>query len=407
MNNNLLIKNAKIYEKGISKYKICNISINDGIISICSKNNPKVDKFIIDARHRLVCKPFCDYHIHLPGSWIYDLYGINLCNCCSVEEYFYKINNYSKTDTKIIRGYGWDSAKIHSFFKASKLTPIELLDTISSSKPTVLFSMDFHSCWCNSKAVNYMLDNNIVSKHDIHRFDGIINYNVSNNIFNSDFFAFEDYDIEEAILNFQNTLMNKGISEIYSYMFIGASKSQVMKILNKLDNSKMLHININCCLDAWPNQQNNLQCQYTLYKQFNNEHIKVNVIKLYIDGTIENGTAFLINGYYNIHYPLISSLWQTDNLNNIIIAAIKLGLYVHIHTIGDAAINFVLDSIEQININIYGKIILAHAQLCKEYDIARIKKYGIYVDKCSLWKRRRNRNAYWDEYTNWKNCQNA
>jgi hypothetical protein len=257
-------------------------------------------------------------------------------------------------------------------FSTRKDTPIQFLDSISSDKPIVIFSNDFHSCWCNTKALESIgvqyegyRDERIIKS-------GILHAGIAQKVFNMDLFSFTDAEIRTAIKSFQNQLIGYGVCEVVSFMFIGASKKKLLDVLFDMDKEGLLSVRFNLCLDAFPQMgSEKLLSDYKLYKNYETDNIKFNTVKVYADGVVDNHTAALFENYSDTDTNC-SLLWKKEDLISICKKSNELGLSVHAHAIGDAAVSFVLDCFEECKKYKVSNSI-THIQLCKQEDIQRMK----------------------------------
>ena len=63
----------------------------------------------------------------------------------------------------------------------------------------------------------------------------------------------------------------------------------------------------------------------------------MNIVKIFIDGVIEGGTAALLEPYLGTNnYGIL--IWNPDTLNRAVSEYEKAGFQVHVHAIGDRGI---------------------------------------------------------------------
>src|SRR5271157_641692 len=97
----------------------------------------------------MVLPGFIEAHVHPSGAALL-LAGVSLFNATTSDGYLKLIKDYSlqNPNVSVIRGFGWN----HPAFGPNGPTK-ELLDSIVPNKPVVLFSLDCHALWVNSKAL--------------------------------------------------------------------------------------------------------------------------------------------------------------------------------------------------------------------------------------------------------------
>jgi predicted amidohydrolase YtcJ len=131
-----------------------------------------------------------------------------------------------------------------------------------------------------------------------------------------------------------------------------------------------------------------------LRDRFNGERLRVNTVKLYVDGVLEGQTAALLEPYIGRGGDRGELLFEPDALNELVAALDAEGFQVHVHAIGDWAIRVTLDAFEHA-VNVNGvrdsRHHIAHAQLIRPDDIPRFRRLGVYANFQPLW-------AYADSY---------
>ena len=140
------------------------------------------------------------------------------------------------------------------------------------------------------------------------------------------------------------------------------------------------------------------------------DRIRINTIKLFIDGVFESGTALISTciKYYLLNLADIKCecdsqinssnltspnntnfVYTPENLQKIVDFCYKESIQIHCHSIGDLATSSILDSLEKSKNNQtnYNSEInyIAHLQLTKHRDIERFKKLNIGASFSPLW----------------------
>lgn len=383
-----VFRNAYLYDGNLIANKYKNIVVSNGTIEYIGNDevNIKNNANYIDGGYLL--KSFCDYHFHLPGSKLFDLFGVNLSECDSVDEYkdviLNKCNNMS-----IIRGFGWDVEILRNYFIHSSLTPLEFLDCIVSDIPAIIFSLDFHSCWCNSKAIEMLRRDGISSifkdKEIPNGEECIFHEEIANRIFMLPQFQFTDFEIEEATKVLQKELLAVGITEIFSLMFIGVPYIKMLNVLHKIDVMGQLKIKIFFSYTVYPSTsfedlENGIKESY----KFESEHLRFASIKLYIDGVIDNHSAFLNEPYADMDY-CGESLWDKRSLELVLKYSSDFGLPAHIHAIGDAAVDFAVKRLIKVSLPRIGRHIITHLQLCDKSTMKLMARNDIVACMQPFW----------------------
>ena len=113
-------------------------------------------------------------------------------------------------------------------------------------------------------------------------------------------------------------------------------------------------------------------------------------VKFFADGVIENETGALLAPYCSgLHdHDHGMQVWEGDSLARAAQAVDELGLQLHIHAIGDAAVRQALDAIEyavETNGPRDRRPVIAHVQLVDDADLERFAKLGVIPCMQPLW----------------------
>lgn len=116
--------------------------------------------------------------------------------------------------------------------------------------------------------------------------------------------------------------------------------------------------------------------------------LSANTVKFFADGVVENETGALLQPYCSGLHSHGMQLWQGDSLARAAQRVDDLGLQIHIHAIGDAAVRQALDAIEHV-VRTNGprdrRPVIAHAQLVDDADLGRFAELGVIPNMQPLW----------------------
>lgn len=111
-------------------------------------------------------------------------------------------------------------------------------------------------------------------------------------------------------------------------------------------------------------------------------------IKFFADGVVENETGALLEPYCSGLHDHGMLVWTPENLASAVAAIDAAGFQTHIHAIGDAAVRVALDAIEHAD-SLNGprdrRAVIAHVQLADAIDLARFAKLGVIATMQPLW----------------------
>lgn len=115
--------------------------------------------------------------------------------------------------------------------------------------------------------------------------------------------------------------------------------------------------------------------------QFRGTFLNVDSVKIFIDGVIETKTSYMLEPYLDgSNFP---SFYDADELGELYQRLDQMGLQIHTHAIGDAAIRIALDAYEYAllengpNDNRHQ---IVHLQLIDQQDIPRFAELNVAAD---------------------------
>lgn len=386
MNRSFVLHQATLYRENLSPYRVPYLGVENGVVSFLGEVNLRPDLPLRECGGAVI-KPFCDYHYHLPGSRLYDLFGVNLTDL-SPDCYESALKS-AVEDFEIVRGFGWDVSSLSRFFSEDPRTPLSFLDGISPHRPVFLFSMDFHSCWCNSAALTLLEQEGISCEFaDSEIRSGgecILHEGIAEQIFHCDRIRFSSEQIKQAVLLEQDYLLSLGITELFSLIFIGASFFQTLDVLRHLEEEGVLKIKI--CFSYTTSPRESLESlRENLQKCFAYEsaHLRLASVKVYMDGVIDNHSAYLSEPYSD--RPLRGeAIWKAEDLALRVQCAASFGLPMHAHAIGDGAVKLATEVFGEYPPTERGRHIIAHLQLCSEDSMVRMAERDIVACLQPFW----------------------
>jgi predicted amidohydrolase YtcJ len=116
--------------------------------------------------------------------------------------------------------------------------------------------------------------------------------------------------------------------------------------------------------------------------------LTAHTVKFFADGVVENETGSLLAPYCTALHNHGQRNWEGDSLAEAACRVDDLGLQIHIHAIGDAAVRQALDAIEHVvthNGPRDRRPVIAHAQLVDDADIGRFAELGVIPNMQPLW----------------------
>lgn len=345
------------------------------------------DTHIVDLEGKMMLPSFFEAHAHC-NSTAEILFSVQLKGCENEADMLLRIKAFSEKnhDLRQITGSGWS---LSDFGRQGPTK--ESLDEIRSDIPIVMYSEDYHMAWANSKA----LANANITKDTPDPVGGSIQRD-------------ENGDATGLLRDNAKIMVVDTLSDFTEEQYIEAYE-EYQKVSNSYGFTGVMDAVIppgTCCIPAY--------CRYytqgkpTMYtraaqvfdirhneKRFElikdeNEKYRVgtlfgaNIVKFFIDGVVQGKTAILIEPYSDStpEEPFYGQKnWEQDKLNEAVCSADKKGFQIHAHTIGDGAVQMMLNAFEYTekqNGSLKEKRhSVTHLELMAEKDKKRMADMGI------------------------------
>jgi len=346
---------------------------------------------VIDLDGKMVLPGFVDSHCHITSgvSEIYEpiLHGIN-----DIEGYQRAIRDFAiaNPDLQGIQAGGWVNAVFDSHGPTK-----ELLDAVISNIPVVLFSEDYHNAWVNSRA----LETAGITANTPNPVGGIIERDLKGNpsgtlresaveLVKK---AVPPYSVEQVLQGleyFQNKAHSLGITTVYNPL-VSWKDSTDLQALRRWEESGEMRLRVPSALEVEPNDPLDIvEKLLEVRNQEKGELFKIIAAKIFMDGVLEGGTAYLEEPY--LHTPESRGIlnWIPAKYSQMCIELDKAGFQIHVHSIGDAATRITLGGIAEArkhNGRRDSRHAITHIQLVDPADIERFAELGVIAIPQPYW----------------------
>ena len=387
MKPNLVFKNGSIYtvNKGylwaqaiaISGERIVFVGADKDVEALVGSETE-----VIDLEGKMILPSFIDAHAHPSHAMDY-VGNINLYSQESLEEYKQTIKDFvgSHADAKVFRGSGWNDALFPNIGPSK-----EILDAIVPDRPISLVSYDGHSLWVNSVT----LDKANITAETPNPDGGVIGRDPETGEPNGTLretasklidYVFPDYSIEErvnALLAYQEMANKAGVTMCHDAML----DEQSIAGFKAIEADGSLQMRFRGSITIEPDQPAEEQIEMLLNERSRNSHPKfqTNTAKIFVDGVVEGGTAYLLEPYQHLPDFYGELIWDPHQLKEICAALDKERIQIQFHVIGDAAARIALDALDyaqQMNGKRAARHLLTHLQLVAPEDILRFEQLGL------------------------------
>lgn len=405
----LVLKNGIVYTMEEDQSTAEAIAAKDGEIIFVGSNDDVEqyvddDTEVIDLKGKMVSPGFMDGHTHPPGLWTTKLFEVDLSDLKSHEEYIEAVADFRKknSDAKIITGMGWKNEPYEQADGTNPGPKKEDLDEVVSDIPVILSSIDGHSVWVNSKALEMAgitkdtKDSEIPKGGMIERNPdgsprGVLREGATDLL--ADVQALSNLtkkQYKEAFLEYQEEANSFGITGIMNM----SGSAENMSILHELEKEGKLTMRVANAIkfDPGTNPDEAVKTVLDAHKKYNSDSLRVKTVKLFADGVTEGKTALFIKPYTENagmgHDHRGEANWEVEALKKMASALDKEGIQLHFHAIGDGAVNMSLNAIEhaaQANGERDSRHTITHISAIQDSDITRMAEMDVVASLQPYW----------------------
>ncbi len=290
----------------------------------------------IHVYNNIILPGFVDAHMHLEELGLV-LSSIDLSNTRSLDDVKYCLKKKQTMIGEWVIARGFD----HNLYPGRELPTREFLDDIVPDKPLLLIHRSGHMGVVNTPGLKTLL--NILEDEYIIRYVDL----AKGIIYEDALYALTNYirdniDVLEKMSIYgiaHKHLVSNGVTSIG----IAGLSYKSFEALKYLINHGLLKTRIYVYIYG--------DKYYTEYLTFNalkllrnGSKLRLNGIKLFIDGALGTNTAYLTKPYNDKMDTSGKLLLSQDKLYEIVSTMSRYGLQVAIHAIGDAALDLVLET---------------------------------------------------------------
>ncbi|CAN2233280.1 COG1574 Predicted metal-dependent hydrolase with the TIM-barrel fold [actinobacterium SCGC AAA044-D11] len=387
----IIFKGGSAWSAGLGVFE--GLAIEDGRVIATGPEALKMAGEVIDLDGGFVLPGFIDGHAHpiFAGREARGPKVNNLQSVAAIKEEVAKYAKANPSESWIIGG-AYEAAIVSGGdFDA------HWLDEVVSDRPVVLHAVDHHTIWVNSKALEIAgisadtknPDGGTIARREDGSpkgtlrepiaFDLILKHAPADSV-ESDLQAIK-YACKELISAGVTTATECWVEPPMAEAYIAAAKSGALTI--------DMHLAFLVTPQNWQEQIAYIQeMRAQISKLPEPKRLKANTIKFLTDGALSSGTAAMLDPYLDNPESTGLKIWDDENLVAAISAYDLLKFQVHIHAIGDGAINQSLNAVENMvekNPNWDRRPVIVHAQLIAPSDLARFKELGIIANFQPLW----------------------
>ncbi|MGO2860137.1 MAG: amidohydrolase [Brevibacterium sp.] len=346
----------------------------------------------VDLSGGFLMPSFADGHAH-PIFGGLEAEGPQVRSCASVEEIVAEVRRFAEDNPEVewITGASYDGSLVEG-----GLFDARWLDEAVPDRPVVLRAWDYHTVWCNSRALELAGITAETPEPELgeipRRADG----------------------------SPLGTLREWGAVDLVDAVRPPQDESGRLRSLERA-SAYYLQRGVTWVQDAWvepadvdtyvtASQQGRLSTRFNLALYADPRHfarqlpamiaarervqaladpmLTAHTVKFFADGVVENETGALLEPYCSSLHNHGLRVWEGETLAEAVRAVDAAGFQVHIHAIGDAAVRQALDAIESAivaNGPRDRRPVIAHAQLVDAADLSRFAELGVIANMQPLW----------------------
>ena len=408
---NMVLTNAKIYTLDKNQpWAETIVIVGDTIAYVGPDDRNKWgtyagDGAVYDLRGKMVIPGIIDSHIH-PSMVSQSSWHIRLPWTEDPEELLAFVKDYAEKHPKEEMPFLYFEYYPTSMFDA-KGPSKEMLDRAVSDRPCLCQDFGEHLHWVNSK----MLEMMGVSKNTPDPSPGLQMFVRDENgeptgwVKEMAYMHFAETMFQnigwtpplemrpERMEDFFQFLSSHGITAIADGITDGEAQ---MRSMYELDIQNKLNVYYDGAIrfESFAELPEKIVLLRQLAKKYTTKHIKINTMKLFLDGTNESGNSALLRPHINdptgTNYG--EMLMDKDELKECLLLCNREGLDIHIHMVGDRAFRTGCDAVEVARSEAAAageewsaQVIFAHCELVDPEDMKRPAGLGVTVNWSCHW----------------------
>jgi len=273
------------------------------------------------------------------------------------------------------------------------------LDEIFPDRPVWLTSSSWHSYWLNSRALEALgVDEDsedprfpiaIYKRDDDGRLTGWLKEGAGWQFFGQVFEINEDIH-NASVREFLQYLSMRGVTTLYDGGNLDYSDA-VYQLLYDLEEAGELPIRYEgTYMVSVPARRAHAVAEMRRFREaYGGERLQFNTIKLFMDGIHENRSSAMFEPFTDdLDYESNTTL-TVEELHDWLIELHEAQFDLHIHAIGDFAVNVVLEGVEMAQATVgddfYPRVTMAHLQNIHPGDRERFAELGVSANFTAWW----------------------
>ncbi|WP_427963468.1 amidohydrolase [Altererythrobacter sp.] len=348
---------------------------------------------VVDLEGKMVVPGFVEGHFHMIAGGIV-AQGVDL-QTDDKDEVFEKLRQYVKDnpDLEVIEGYG---VRLSTF--SDGLPTKAMFDEVESERPIYLWTVDGHSAFVNSKALEIAgVDKDTPETVPGYSFfdkdaDGnptgfIIEVPAQLQVLTK-LRTFNADTVLEGVKDWLPKFSAAGITTVFDYGVQGVTNEEAFEWVLNREKEGGLPIRLQGSYYWNDPKIDPIAPLLKLKEKYKSELVEVDTLKINLDGGDEKWSALLTEPYADKPDAKPDPIIPYDILNKVVAEAAAKGLNVTCHCFGDLAVRKLIDATEaarKANPATESHFAVSHAVLVSPQDIPRLAKVGVTYDTTGFW----------------------
>lgn len=357
---------------------------------------------VTDMKGKTILPGFIDSHIH-PGACSGSAWHVRLPWTEDADELLEFVREYVREHPVEEKPFIYFEYYPTSMFDENGPRK-ELLDEAVSDRPVLCQDFGEHLCWVNSKMLELLgVDENTPDPSPLEVFVRDEDGRPTGWIKEMAWLHFADrmYDAigwkppmeldENALQPFFRFLEESGITAIFDGMI--ENDRQIESIYN-MDMSGKLNAYYDGSVRFWTYEDlpEKIEKLRSYQKKYSTSHIKINTLKLFLDGTNESGSSASLHEHINDPGNFGEIMMEEEELTKCFLLANSEALDMHIHVVGDRGFRVCCNAVEaarkaadEEGVSWVCKPVLAHCEIVDPADMERPAELGISINWSCHW----------------------
>ncbi|NVK41500.1 MAG: amidohydrolase [Oceanospirillaceae bacterium] len=354
----------------------------------------------IDAEDKLVLPGFVESHWHFcTTAFAFQAF----VNHEDPQEVLAMLKRYVEEhpEEKAITGMGWIQPLM-----PPELLRKETLDAICPDKPVCLLSTDYHTMWVNSKALevggitrdtppvedgaSWFEKDPVTGEPTGVVVDGAAYFVLMQNISEAGYLPKGIELYLRSIGTWQDKLAAAGITTVFDAGFwdVSGDQSLLFETLQQMEREDRLNLRVVGSFVSHGEDQDPVASLQEMREKYDSPLVKAQNLKLMLDGTEMNHTAYLLEPYADRPDTCGHTVMPAEVFEKHIRKADANDIDVMVHAVGDGAVRLALDVFERTNAHNEPRDrrhVITHAFLTHPDDIPRFRRVGVMANTQLQW----------------------